>query len=84
MNPTDREFVPLSTRLRCAARAAWACLKADYTVERVPVKGRHPGMCCTLNDCIAKTHQLEQAEAVLDELAGRPSRTAASTDRRGG
>ena len=79
MNAADFR-IPLRVRLRCAARAAWACLRGDYTVQRLPVipppppTDRQPGMCRTLSDCVQMCHQLEQTEAQLGELVGRRPR----------
>lgn len=76
MKRGDRDWVPLRVRLRCAARAAWACLRGDYTVERIPVApaSRTPGMCRTLSDCARTCHLLEQSEARVSELSGRRAR----------
>jgi len=73
----DRDWVPFRVRVRCAARAAWGCLRGDYTVERVPtgpVPLRAPGMCRTLSDCARTCHLLEQSEARVGELSGRKAR----------
>ena len=77
MKRRDPLWVPWRVRVRCAVRAAWACLRADYTVQRVPVEApaaRLPGMCRSLSDCVRVCHQLEQTEALLGELTGRPAR----------
>lgn len=65
------EKIPLSVRVRCAARAAVACLRADYTLQMVPVRrsDRVP-MCSTLAQCARNCHRVEQAEAKVAELEG--------------
>lgn len=87
MNRHDPLWVPWRVRVRCAARAAWACLRADCTVQRIPVKPptavqpvipppayRDPGMCRNLSDCVRTCHALEQTDAHLSELLGRAPR----------
>lgn len=65
-----RTDLPFPVRARAAARAAWACLTGDATVQRIPLRDaeRRP-MCASLAQCVQTCHRLEQAEARLADHA---------------
>lgn len=66
MNP-DR--YPFRFRVKAAARAAWACLRGDQTVQRVPLRaGERRPMCVSLAQCCQRTAELDRAETQLADM----------------
>lgn len=66
MNP-DR--YPFRFRVKAAVRAAWACLRGDQTVQRIPLRAaeRRP-MCVSLAKCCQTTAELDRAATEIADL----------------
>lgn len=67
MNRADK--LPLVVRCRMACRAAWACLRGDAAVLRVPGRPeeRRP-MCSSLPQCCQTIAELDRAETEKGQL----------------
>lgn len=68
---------PFRFRVNAAARSAWACLRGDQTVQRVPLRAaeRRP-MCVSLAQCCQTIAELDRAETQLAEFRIERSRAA--------
>lgn len=60
---------PFRFRVKAAARAAWACLRGEQTVQRIPLRtDERRGMCATTAQCCRNVAELDQAATEIADL----------------